>query len=185
MGRLTLRRLIDGTLTAVGLALLAPAALAAQQQPLPPEAQALVVEMQELQAQLGPIQQQALSDAGLQAAQQELGEKVRAAMAEADPEMPARMERLTALQAEALEARAAQDQERMAAIVTEAQQIEQSLQAAQQQAIERPELDADIEAFQASLERKMVELDPDAAPLLERMREIDAELRALLQPAGG
>ena len=179
-----MRRTIHGTLAALGLALLAPAALGAQQQAIPPEAQALVTEMQELQVELGPIQQQALADADLQAAQQELGEKVRAAMAEADPEMPARMERLTALQAQAQEAQAAQDQERMQAIVTEAQQIEQSLQAAQQEAIARPELDAEIEAFQTRLEQKMVEIDPDAAPLLERMRAIDAELRALLQPAG-
>lgn len=177
--------MIDGTLTALGLALLAPAALTAQQQALPAEAQALVVEMQELQVQLGPVQQEALADAELQAAQQALGEKVRAAMAEADPEMPARMERLTALQSQALEARAAQDEERMAAIVTEAQQIQQSLQAAQQQAIDRPEIDAELEAFQSRLVQKMVELDPETAPLLERMREIDAELRSILQPAAG
>lgn len=180
-----MRQKIQSALIALTLTMLAPPALAAQQQELPAEAQALVVEMQELQVQLGPVQQQALSDAELQAAQQELGEKVRTAMTEADPEMPVRMARLTALQAQAQEARAAQDQERMAAIVTEAQQIEQSLQAAQQQAIERPEIESELQAFQSRLEQKMVELDPETAPLLERMREIDAELRSILQPIAG
>lgn len=146
---------------------------------LPPGAQELITELQQVQARLEPIQQQALGDPEVQAAQQRLGEQVQAAMEEVDPATPDRIERLQALMGRAQAAQAEQDQEAMSAIVTEAQGIERQLQATQAQAIERPDIAPGVEAFQAQLLQKMVEVDPEAASLMERAQELDAQLGEL------
>ena len=167
---------------AVALAVMAPVALTAQAEQLPPEAQGLVVEMQQIQAQLAPVQQQALATAEIQQAQQELGGFLGQAMMEVAPESRANMERFAALRMEAQAAQAAEDQERLGSIAAEAQELDRRLQAAQRQAMQLPAVQAELEAFQTRLEQKMVEIDPAVAPLIERHREIRGELMEILGP---
>lgn len=161
---------------------MAPTALTAQAEQLPVEARELVVEMQQIQAQLAPVQQQALAGAGIQQAQQELGGFLGQAMLEIAPESRVDMERLAALRMEAQTAQAAEDQERLGSITAEAQELAQRLEAAQQQAMQLPAVQAQLEAFQTRLEQKMVEIDPEVAPLIERHREIQGELMDILDP---
>lgn len=168
---------------------MAPTGLVAQQEgaidpsQLPPEAQALIAEMQELQSELQPIQQEAMQDPEIQAAQRDLGARIQTAMVEADPATPARLERLEELMAEAQAARAAQDQAAMTEIVTEARGLEQQLQAAQAAVIQSPEIAPQVEAFEARLLERMTEIDPDAGAMIERARELDAKLGEFLTPA--
>lgn len=168
--------------------LAAPAGLLAQQgsgtaaPQLPPEAQELIQELQQVQARLEPIQQQALQDPQVQEAQQALGDEVQAAMTEVDPETPQRIERLQVLMSEAQAAQAEQDEAAMGEIVAEAQGLEQRLQAAQAEAVQRPDIAPQVEQFQAQLLEKMVELDPDVESLIEQAKELDARLAALLNP---
>lgn len=162
-----------------------PAGLTAQQggidpAQLPPEAQELISELQRLQAQLQPIQQEAFEDPAIQAAQQALAADVQEAMAVVDPATPERMERLEALVAQAQVAQAEQDAAAMNEIVTEARGIEEQLQATQQAAIESAEIAPLLEAFEAQLLERMMEVDPNVESLIDRARELDARLAVVL-----
>lgn len=164
------------------LFVVAPAGLVAQQQgaidpaQLPPEAQELIAELQQLQVRLQPIQQEAMQDPEIQAAQQALGAEIQSVMVELDPETPERIERLRELMGEAQAAQAAQDQAAMAELVAEGRALEQELQAAQAEAIQTPEIAPRVEAFEARLLERMLEVDPQAGSLIERARELDARL---------
>lgn len=147
---------------------------------LPPEVQEAIMELQQLQAQLQPIQQQAMADPEIQAEQQELGTQIQTAMAEADPEVPQHMARLQELAGDAEAAQAGEDQARMAAILEEAQVIEMQLNQAQQEALQRPEIAPRVEAFQQKVQARMVEVDPNAGALIERMDELQTQLMALM-----
>lgn len=167
-----------------------PAAVAAQQQgtfdpaQVPPEAQALFTELQQVQAKLQPIHQEALRHPELQAAQAELTAKIGAAMTQADPSTPERMARLQALIEQGQAAEAAEDEAALKEIAAEAREIQQRLQAAQMAAIQRPEIAPGIEAFQAKLMERMLEVDPEAAALIGRAQELDARLAAVLGQGG-
>lgn len=164
----------------------APAGLVAQQQgaidpaQLPPEAQELITEIQQLQEQLQPIQEEAFQDPEIQAAQQALGAEIQEAMVEVDPATPQRMERLQELMVQAQAAQAAQDQEAMTEIVTEARGLEQELQAAQAAVLQSSEIAPQVEAFEAKLLERMIEVDPEAESMIERAQELDARLAAFL-----
>lgn len=172
------------------LLLAAPLGLFAQQQgavdpaQLPPEAQELIGELQQLQARLQPIQQQALQDPEIQAAQQALGAEIQEAMVEVDPETPEKMERLQELMVQAQAAQAEEESAAMTEIVSEARALEQQLQAAQAAAIQSPELAPRVEAFQDRLLERMVEVDPEAEALLDRAQELNARLAAVLGQGG-
>lgn len=172
------------------LFLAAPLGLFAQQQgtidpaQIPPEAQELIGELQQLQTRLQPIQQEALQDPEIQAAQQALGAEIQEAMAEADPSTPEKMQRLQELMVQAQAAQAEQDAAAMNEIVTEARALEQELQAAQAAAIESPELAPRVEAFEDRLLERMVEVDPEAESLLDRVQELNARLAAALGQGG-
>lgn len=180
--RLNLTRTIVAALALV----IAPAAAQAQQpggldpSQLPPEAQQAIVELQQLQAQLQPIQAEAMADPEIQSEQQELGTQIQTAMAEADPSVPQHMARLQELASDAEAAQAGDDQARMSEILQEAQVIETQLQQAQQQALQRPEIAPRVEAFQQKLEERMLEVDPNAGALIERMDELQTQLMALM-----
>ena len=167
------------------LAVLTPATLMAQDgavapPQLPPEARELIAELQQIQSELEPIQQQAFQDPELAAEQQALAADIEVYMVAADSSVPAQVERLRALMAGARDAQDAGDRDRMNEVVMEARQIEQRLQSAQAAALRHPEIAPRVEAFQANLQERMVEVDPSAATLLARAKEIDRRLTALL-----
>lgn len=176
--RISLTRIVAPALVLA----LAPVALSAQQptppqQEIPAEAQPLIQEMQQLQAELQPVEQQALQDEALQAEQAALAQQIQAAMADTDPSVAEKTERLQALMAEAQQA---ESQERGAEIVAEAQQIQASLQEAQQKAIELPEVSQSVEQFQSKLKSKMTEIDPASGEKLARLEELNTQLAAIL-----
>jgi hypothetical protein len=148
--------------------------------PVPAEAQQLIMEMQQIQNQLRPMQQEALRDPELQVAGDSLGARIREAMEEVEPATPDLIERLSELMEELETAQAAQDQERFERAIDEAQEIDQILQLAQAQAIELPDVSARVEAYEARVHRKMISDNPSAEGLLVRLDELSIELAALM-----
>lgn len=182
-------RIKRGLLPALLLAIL-PGALMAQEplptpapapQGPPEELQVWLTELQQLHGRLEAIQQQALTDPSLSAAQEELGANIRAAMESIDPELEQGMTRIQALETEAAAAQQTGNQARLQEIGAEAQQIQQRFLSAQQQALQQPALAAQIEAFQDRLEARMREVDPSAEQLIARFQELEQKLSAAMQ----
>ncbi len=172
-------------LPAAVLALLPGALLAQEPAPAPqgpsPEVQGWLAELQQLHGRLESIQRQALEDPALSAAQTELGSNIRLAMQSVDPALEQSMTRIQALEAEAMTAQQAGDQARLQEIGAEAQEIQQRFLSAQQQALQKPELAAQVEAFQGRLEAKMREVDPSAEQLIARFQELEQKLSGAMR----
>lgn len=139
------------------------------EQQMNPEMMAAVMEMQTIQQRLGPIQEQALQDEELAAQLQDIQTRLEAALREDNSEA---MDRMDEMQGELMEAQAAGDQEQMQALMPEAQSLQQQLQAAQQEVLQRPDLREAIQEFEAANRARMVEIDPAADSLLQRMDEL-------------
>ncbi len=163
------------------LFLCAPTLLGAQEPtPVPPqpagETQSLIAEIQQIQARLASVQEQALQDSDIRAEQKALGVEVRSAMEQIDPTVGEQITRMEQLAAEAEAAQAAGDQARILQLTGEAQEIQQRLAEAQVQAMQRPELAARVEAFQARLQGRMIEIEPEAEALIRRFGELQRRL---------
>jgi hypothetical protein len=128
------------------------------EQEMDPEMMAKVMEIQELQQQLEPVQRQALEDEALAAQLEALQLRIDASMREAGPEV---FERIDRFQEEVAAAEAAGDQERMQTLMVQAQGIQQEAQALQAMVFERPEIRAAVEEFEAAHRAKMIAIDPD------------------------
>lgn len=180
----SLPALRGGIMTLAAVALLMPAPVQAQtptQQPptqqLPDSVQELMDEFQEKQARLQEVQIQALEESDeLQEEQAELQEKVETAMTEIDPQFEERIERMEEIRAEAAEAQGAEDEEAMASLVTEAQQLQASMAQTRDQALGREDIQAEISTFQDKLLEEMVRLDPEVETVIERLEELAAQL---------
>jgi hypothetical protein len=188
---------MTSTITRTGLfslALLAlPLALQAQEATSAPPAaeepdsatvalvQGWVVEMQELNGRLQILQQQALEDPGLDAAQAELGERIRTTMMAADPTLAASVARVEELHGEAAAAEERSDTTRLMEIGEEVRRIDSAFFEAQQRALATPEIAAELEAFQARGDAKIVELDPQAPQMIARFLALREQLAAVLQ----
>lgn len=178
--RRSLVRLV--TIAAVAI----PGALSAQEAPaapqeLTPEVQAWLAELQQLHVQLTELQEKALQDPQLAAQRDSLGAHIRAEMESIDPELPAKMSRIPQMEAEAAAAEAQNDETKLAALRTEAQQIEQQFLSAQQQALQKPELAAELSAFQSALEARILQADPEAPKLMARFQELEEKLAKAAQ----
>ncbi|MBR9989229.1 MAG: hypothetical protein KFH98_05695 [Gemmatimonadetes bacterium] len=174
------------TRAAIVLALAAtPVALNAQQQAEPPqEVQEWLAEVQQIQQKLQPVQEQALQDEAIQQEQQRAAEAVRAVMIQLDSTMDAKIERFEAIMQEAQFAQATNDQQTIAALTQEAQQLQPQIMEAQAQALEHPDVEPRVAAFQKQLRDKMTELDPDTKPLLDRLDQLEGQLRAAFERQG-
>jgi predicted nucleic acid-binding Zn-ribbon protein len=170
----------------LGLALVAPArSLHAQAKPdqavavrAAADVQAWFGEMEQLQTQLREIQLQALEDPQLNAAQTELGAKIRDAMQKADPALAKGLTRMDAMEAEAGAAQQKGDAARLQQLAAEAQQIQRQFVAVQERVLQQPDIAAQLASFQQKLERKMAELNPASEKLVARFRELETKLEA-------
>lgn len=146
--------------------------------------QGWVLEMQDLDGRLQALQQQALADSALDAQQAELGGRIRAAMMEADPTLEGSMARVDELQLEAAAADERGDTTRLEQIGEEVRRIESQFFDAQRRALTMPEISADLEAFQARVEARIVELEPRAPEMIARFVELRERLASALQGGG-
>lgn len=163
-------------------ALVTPMALSAQVegQP-PPQVQEWIAEIQELSAQLGPLQQQAREDAEIKQEEERVTTIVRDAMIAADPANGQRLDRFETIIAEARAAQEAGDTAKIAELTSEAQQLQPQVQAAHEEALAQPEVETQIDAFNDKLQAKMVEMDPNAKESVERLNELNRRVSEALR----
>jgi len=162
---------------------LAPASLVAQQRATAPggsageaQLQQWITELQEVHGRLEQIQARALEDESLRTEQGALGDQIRTAMQQADPEMPGLMARMQQLETQAAGAQRSGDEAAFQRLAQEAQQIQARFAEAQMKAFEQPAISTRLEAFQARLETRMAQIDPQAPQLVERFQHLEQRL---------
>jgi uncharacterized phage infection (PIP) family protein YhgE len=178
------------TAALIALAIAAGPSIASAQQAAAPspelqrQVQGWLAEMQQIHGQLQELQNRALQDPQLSAAQASVGENLRNAMQQVDPSIQQGIQRLEAINAEAVTAREAGDNAKLQQLGTEVQQIELRFRAAQQQALQaQPQLATQMQNFQTSLEAKMAQMDPGAEQLIARFQELQTRLAGAMQGA--
>lgn len=146
------------------------------------EVQTWLAELEGLHSQLEALQNRALEDPELSAAQEELGDEIRGAITAADPSIQQRMDRMGELETEASAASQGGNMQRLQELMTEARDIQDHFFEVQQRVLETPELAAKLNSFQDQLQRKMLQLDPGAQALMDRFRELEGKLTEALGP---
>jgi hypothetical protein len=139
--------------------------------PMGAETMQQVMEVQQIQQRLEPISRQALQDEELATQLADLQERIQTAMREENPEVVDRMEQF---QEDMTAAQQAGDQAALQNLrlgVTGLQQEAQQLQGA---VLQRPEIRESIQEFEAAHRARMIEIDPEAKALIERLDEIVA-----------
>ncbi len=175
-------KLLSRLLVLGALVLAVPSLVEAQQAaPLSPaapgeEVEALLAEYEGLHRQLQGIQQRAMEDPDLAAAQIALGDRIRVAMESEDPTIAADLERAESLEVELQTAQQTGNAERLEELLAEAQEIEEHFVTVQQAVVSQTEIASAIGEFQAQLERKMHEVEPNAASLIQRFQELEMML---------
>lgn len=183
--------------TLVGLALAlgflaGPGSLSAQQpvptpldvQPAPDSIQAMMSEYQEKAQRYGQIQTEAfMSSQEMQTRQAAISDLVVEALYESHPQAEAQIARLDAIEAEAFEAQQAQDMDRLGQLIQEAGDLQGQLQAAQDLVLEREDVKAQIDSFEADLMVLMLAIDPEAQELRTRLDEL-ADILSSAGPGG-
>lgn len=142
-------------------------------QEMDPEVMAQVMEIQQIQQQLEPIQREALEDEALAARLATLQAQIETAMRDEGSELFARIDRF---EADMAEAEAAGNQEQMQVLMMQAQGLQQEVQALQAAVFERPEIRQPVEEFEAAQRAAMIRIDPDAEALLDRVDELMANI---------
>jgi chromosome segregation ATPase len=171
-------------LAAAALAL--PAAAAAQEtqpaapQPQAPAAAAPQDEITQIQQRLAALQQQAMQDSAVKAAEATFGAELMAAMERLDPTAKEKAARGEALNQEVEAARAASDNAKLNALATEAQGLQAFFTALRTRALALPEIQEKRQAYLAVVFARMNQIDPQAQALVTRLNE----LRAAAQPQG-
>jgi siderophore synthetase component len=168
------------TVVALGLA----TGLPAQGTQPSPEVERWIAEIREIQATVGPVQQQALREPAIQQAQQEATRALRAAMVAADPSMSAKLDRMERIVAETRTAREARDEAKVRALTDEALALEPQISGAQERAMALPEIETRLTAFRARLRARMVEIDPATGPLIARMEVLSRQVQAAMRGGG-
>lgn len=142
-------------------------------QEMDPETMELMMEAQELQQRLVAIQDEAMQDEELAGQLDEIRDRVEVAMREEAPEL---LDRMDQFETDFMAAQEAGDQEAIQRIGMEAQETEMELQAIQQEVLTRPEISDSIESFEVAQRERMIEIDPEAGEILDRLEEIRAEM---------
>ncbi len=170
----------------LGAILAAPSVGLAQQagQSAPPtqqDVEAWITEYEGIHRQLQGIQQRALEDPDLNAAQLALGAQIRTAMEAEDPTLAEHLTRAESLEGELQTAQQTGNTQRIAELLAEAQSIEEHFFAVQQVVVAKADIASAIGAFQTRLEQKMSEVDPNAPTLIARFKELEAKLEEAMR----
>ncbi len=142
-------------------------------QQMDPDMMAAMMEIQEIQQKLGPIQQEALEDEALASQLQAINQTIDEVMREEDADL---IDRIEGFQARMAAAEQAGDEEAIQALMFEAQGLQQEAEALQVAVLERPDIRQRIDEFEAAHRARMIEIDPEAEVLLDRVDAILAGL---------
>ena len=167
----------------IAAALLAAAPAMAQDEPTeaaPAEDNdraALEKELTDIQQKLAAAEQKALADPKVRQMQQELQAKVEAEVKRLDPKFDEKVEKLTSLQEQLLDAQQTGDEARQQKIVAEAMQLQGELEATQNKAMASEQIAAAIAAYEELVREKMKAAEPEVDKLIERGNAIVLELQ--------
>jgi hypothetical protein len=158
-------------------ALALPAAAAAQTQPAPAPAPAQPAasaqdEITQIQQRLGQLQQRAMQDPAVQAAQATFTAEVMSAMERLDPAAKEKAARAEAIKAEVAAARQANDNTKLNELAAEAQALQAYFAELRPRAVALPEIQEKRKVFTEALFAKMTELDAEAPRLVARLEEL-------------
>ncbi len=169
-------RLLIGILVALAVVALPRPGAAQTPAPTPPPAgepgAAAQQEAQGLVQRLGRLQQQALQDPKVKAANDSLSAYLDKRMTEIEPGYPALMEKAKSFQANAAAAQSAGDTAKLQQLAAEGANLQAGILAARQKALRDPGVQQHAAAFQHTLLAKMAELDPESPKLLQRLNEL-------------
>jgi hypothetical protein len=144
---------------------------------------ALFQEYQNTLQQLGQLQVQALqSNASLEAHRTTIDTLIIETMADIDPQTRPNIERLDSLAAEARAAQLARNNAAVDALMGPMMTLRGELEAAQAEALQRPEVQGAIQDFEEAMLAAVVAIDPGAAALQARLDELEAVLSSVLPP---
>jgi chromosome segregation ATPase len=147
------------------------------------ELAALQAELAGIQAKLGPLQNQAMSDPGLQEEFRSLEAAVEDAMLEWDSELPEHRKQLGALEERYRAAQESGNEEETKAIMAEGTSLNAKVQQARSRAMSNPDIVEKMSEFQDNVLARMAEIDPEAKDLIERANAIANQLSS--GPTGG
>lgn len=181
-----------GLASALGLAILVVAAPVhaqqgdqGQQMQQMQKMQQMQQELQQVQKQLRGIRQKALQDSSIREQRLALQETVRGAMTEIDPDLASKEDTLNALQRRLRQAQQSQDTAQLRSLMTRGRQVQQQVQAVRDTVLQRDSIANQLEQFRQDLNDKMVEIDPNAAELIERRDSIVRQFRQMRQQMMG
>ncbi len=191
-------RFFEATLSRLSIAMIAAALMATplvaqgppvqqdqMQMQMPDSVQEMITEAQAIQQEIQGLQSQAMaSNEELQVMENQLREMVQAAISEIEPEFDALIERMGELEAEFMAAQQSEDQEALQQLQMEAQQLQTRLQTAEQEAVELPEIQEEIEVFEDELLAEMTRQDPDAPEKLDRLEDLAERIQAAMGGIG-
>jgi len=141
------------------------------------EMQGWYMELMQIGQRLQNAQLRAMQDPQLRAEQEALGRDLKAAVVRVDPGLANLEPRARAMEAEALRAKQAGDQARLAKLIQDAQQIQVRLMNAQNRVMrEQPALAARGKSFEEKLRRKMIQVEPQTMALVERGKVLQSRL---------
>ncbi|TVP77480.1 MAG: hypothetical protein EA352_03570 [Gemmatimonadales bacterium] len=156
-----------------------------QQPQLPDSVQDMMDEYQELNEEVGMLQEQAIAGSEeLQERRDALDELIMGKITGIEPEFEALIERLNELEQEAQAAQQQQDMETLQALMNEGQAIQERLQGAQNEALESEEVEEHMNEFQDHLIAEMTEYDEDVPEKIERLEDLAERLNAALEEIG-
>lgn len=171
---------------ALAAALLAlPAAAQAQVQPTSTQTAAAPAqnEAAQLQQRIAALQQQAMQDPALKAAEANVGTVLQAAMERLDPAAHQKSARAEAMKAEIVAARAANDVARLNQLARESNELTAYFNALRPRAMAQAEVQAARQAYIAKVFERMKEIDPHVQRYVDRLAELRQSTRA--QTGGG
>lgn len=155
-------------MAALAVALLAiPAAGSAQAGTAAPAA--TQNETAQLQQRIAALQQQALQDPALKAAQENLGSVLQAAMERLDPLAHQKAARAEAMKAEIDAARAASDDARLNQLAQEANDLTAYFNALRPRALAQADVQAARQAYVAKVYERMKQIDPNVQQYVDRL----------------
>lgn len=166
----------------VAAAVIVPAHLSAQQTgtpaPAPVQAPAATdpqAEIQQIQTRLRDLQVRVLAEPVFKAAQDSVGDALTATMERLDPNYKAAAARTITLKQDVAAAQAARDNAKLTQLATEAGQLQQTFATDRERAMQDPEMQTRIKAFQQRILTRMNEIDPQTQQLLARLQELTAK----------
>lgn len=181
------------------LALLAPAALAAQVQnrPMtarvpnapapsasaPAEARAMYSELQRIAVRLQSAHTRAMEDRQLKSAEEAFMRDIQAAMLRVDGGLEQAATRVRAMQTEAQGAQQRGDRARLVALNQELARIQTRFLNAQKSVLSQPAMAQRARTLEQQLHARMVQVEPETDRLLARATELQNRLLRMAQPS--